>query len=128
MTLALWATLIGRLMVTMVVAGTMLGQLALTSAMVYLALGWLLGPAVADVLRPNPFGATALLETGAEVALIISLFAVGMQLGIPLGDRRWWLSARLALLSMTAMVAMAAAIGVWWLQLPLGAAVLLGAI
>ena len=53
----------------------------------------------------------ALLETAAEVALIISLFAVGMQLGIPLGDRRWWLSGRLALLSMTAMVAMVAATG-----------------
>lgn len=34
MTLALWALLIGTLMVTMVVAGTMLGRLALTSAMV----------------------------------------------------------------------------------------------
>lgn len=128
MTLALWALLIGTLMVTMVVAGTMLGRLALTSAMVYLALGWLLGPAVGDVLRPNPSGPTALLETGAEVALVISLFAVGMQLGVPLDDRRWWLSARLALLSMTAMVAMAATIGVWLLHLPLGAAVLLGAV
>lgn len=128
MTFALWALVIGTLMVTMVVAGTMLGQLALTSAMVYLVLGWVLGPAVVDVLRPNPFGPTALLETGAEVALVISLFVVGMQLGIPLDDRRWWLSARLALLSMTAMVAMTAMIGVWWLQLPPGAAILLGAI
>ena len=128
MTFALWALLIGTLMVTMVVSGTMLGRLALTGAIVYLALGWLLGPAAIDVLRPDPFGPTAFLETGAEVALIISLFAVGMQLGIPLGDRRWWLPARLALLSMAAMVAMVAAVGVWWLHLPLGAAVLLGAV
>ena len=128
MTFELWALLIGSIMVSMVVAGTMLGRFALTSAMVYLALGWLLGPVAGDVLRPDPFGQTALLETAAEVALIISLFSVGMQLGIPLGDRRWWLPTRLALLSMTAMVAMVAATGLLWLQLPLGAAVMLGAI
>lgn len=38
-----WALLIGTFMVTMVVAGTMLGRFAMTSALVYLAL-WLLVP------------------------------------------------------------------------------------
>ena len=69
-----------------------------------------------------------MLERLAEVALLISLFAVGLRLGVPLRDRRWRLPLRLAFVSMAIMVALVAAIGVWVLGLPLGAAVLLGAI
>jgi len=128
MSLAHWSLFVGSLLVTMVLAGTWLGRLPLSSAMVYLALGWLLGPDVADVLRPNPTAQAGVLEPLAEVALLISLFAVGLKLGVPLRDRRWRLPLRLAFLSMAAMVAMITAIGIGWLDLPLGAAVLLGAI
>jgi NhaP-type Na+/H+ or K+/H+ antiporter len=96
--------------------------------MVYLGLGWLLGPDAMDVLRPDPYANSAMLGALAEVALLISLFSVGLRLGVPLRDRRWRLPLRLAFLSMAAMVAMIAAIGFWWLDLRLGAAVLLGAI
>jgi NhaP-type Na+/H+ or K+/H+ antiporter len=128
MSLAEWSLLVGVLLVTMVLAGTLLGRLPLSSAMVYLALGWLLGPDVSNVLRPDPYANAAFLERLAEIALLISLFAVGLQLGVPLRDRRWRLPLRLAFVSMTVMVAMVAAIGVWLLDLSLGAAVLLGAI
>lgn len=128
MSLAEWSLFIGALMVVMVLSGTLLGRLPLSNAMVYLALGWLLGPSVADVLRPDPIVHAALLETLAEVALLISLFAVGLQLGVPLRDRRWWLPVRLAFVSMATTVAMVTAIGVWVLGLPLGGAVVLGAI
>jgi NhaP-type Na+/H+ or K+/H+ antiporter len=128
MSLAEWSLFVGILLVTMVLAGTLLGRLPLTSAMVYLALGWLLGPDAMDVLRPDPFLNAAVLEHLAEAALLISLFAVGLRLGVPLRDRRWRLPLRLAFVSMAAMVAMVTVIGVWWLDLPLGAAVLLGAI
>jgi len=128
MSLAEWSLFIGALLVTMVLAGTLLGRLPISSAMVYLALGWILGPDVMNVLRPDPVLHTVVLERLAEVALLISLFAVGMQLGVPLRDRRWRLPGRLAFLSMSAMVAMVAAIGMWLLALPVGAAILLGAI
>ena len=128
MSWAEWSLFIGALLVTMVLAGTLLGRLPLTSAMVYLALGWLLGPSMADVLRPDPLLHAGSLERVTEAALLIALFAVGMQLGVPLRDRRWRLPLRLAFVSMAAMVAMVAAVGVWLLNLPLGAAVLLGAI
>jgi sodium/hydrogen antiporter len=127
MSLAEWALSIGALLVTMVLAGTLLGRLPLSSAMVYLALGWLLGPDVADVLRPDPVSNAELLGWLAEAGLLISLFAVGLRLGVPLRDRRWRLPLRLAFVSMAAMVAMVSALGVWLLGLPLGAAVLLGA-
>jgi len=128
MSLAEWSLFIGVLLVSMVLTGTLLGRLPLSSAMIYLALGWLLGPDGTNVLRPDPVRQARVLEWLAEAALLISLFSVGLQLGVPLRDRRWRLPLRLAFVSMAAMVAMVTAIGVWLLDLPLGAAVLLGAI
>ena len=105
MSFAEWSMVIGMLLVTMVLAGTLLGRLPLSSAMVYLALGWMLGPDGANVLRPDPVAHAAMLERLAEVALLISLFAVGLRLGVPLARqhaggcrcawpscrwRRWW--------------------------------------
>jgi NhaP-type Na+/H+ or K+/H+ antiporter len=128
MSLAVWSLFVGALLVTMMLAGTLLGRLPLSSAMVYLVLGVLLGPGLMNVLTPDPFRYAGALEAIAEMALLISLFAVGLQLGVPLRDRRWRLPLRLAFVSMAVLVAMIAAIGVWLLDLPLGAAVLLGAI
>jgi sodium/hydrogen antiporter len=126
--LAEWSLFVGVLLVAMALTGTLLARLPLSNAMVYLALGWLLGPDVSNVLQPDPLKQPALLEHLTELALLISLFAVGMQLGVPLHDRRWRLPVRLAFVAMAAMVALVAAVGVWGLGLPLGAAVLLGAI
>jgi NhaP-type Na+/H+ or K+/H+ antiporter len=128
MSLAEWSLFVGALLVTMVLAGTLLGRLPLSSAMVYLALGWLLGPDATNVLHPDPYLHAGLLERLAEIALLISLFAVGLKLGVPLRDIRWRLPLRLAFVSMAIMVALVAAIGVWVLGLPVGAAVLLGAV
>ena len=123
-----WALFGGALLLAMTLTGTWLHRLPLSSPMVYLALGWLLGPQVADVLRPDPYEHVALLERLAELALLISLFAVGLRLDMPLRDKRWRLSLRLASVSMAVMVAMVAAVGVFWLGLSLGASILLGAI
>lgn len=128
MNLAGWSLLIGALLVTMALAGTVLGRMPLTTAMLYLLLGWLLGPSVADVLRPDPMQATRWLEGLAEVAVLISLFAVGLQLGVPMRSPLWRLPLRLAFVSMGAMVLLVAGVGVAWLGLSWGAAVLLGAI
>jgi sodium/hydrogen antiporter len=128
MSLAEWSLFVGALLVTMVLAGTLLGRLPLSSAMVYLALGWLLGSDATNVLHPDPYLHAGLLERLAEIALLISLFAVGLKLGVPLRDIRWRLPLRLAFVSMAIMVALVAAIGVWVLGLPVGAAVLLGAV
>ena len=40
---------------------------------------------------PDPFLYAADLERMAEIALLISLFAVGLKLGVPLRDKRWYL-------------------------------------
>lgn len=123
-----WVLFLGVLLLAMVFVGTPLSRLPLTGAMVYLVLGWLLGPDALGVMRPDPLRHAGELERLAEVALLISLFAVGLRLGVPLRDRCWRLPLRLAFLSLVAMVALVAGIGILVLGLSPGVAVLLGAI
>lgn len=128
MTFAIWALIIGALLIAMVLSGTLLKRLPLSTAMLYLAAGFALGPAGGGVLMLDPLGQTALLERVTEVAVLISLFSVGLKLGLPLSSRHWLLPLRLAFVSMTLTVALIAAVAVLGLGLPLGAGVLLGAI
>jgi sodium/hydrogen antiporter len=80
------------------------------------------------VLTVHPLDHSAFLERFAEVAVLISLFSAGLKLGLPLSNWYWLLPLRLAFVSMTLTVALIAAVGVLGLGLPLGAAILLGAI
>ncbi|MFM0140680.1 cation:proton antiporter domain-containing protein [Caballeronia grimmiae] len=59
---------------------------------------------------------------------MVSLFTVGLRIGVPIFDRRWCVPLRLEVFSMTATVGLITAIGVWGLRLPVGAAILLGGI
>ena len=128
MTFAFWALVIGVLLIVMVLSGTLLKRLPLSAAMLYLVAGIGLGPAGGAVLTLDPLGDSALLERVTEVAVLISLFSVGLKLSLPLSNPHWLLPFRLAFVSMTLTVALIATVGVLGLGLPLGAAVLLGAI
>jgi sodium/hydrogen antiporter len=128
MTFALWTLVIGVLLITMVLSGTLLNRLPMSNAMLYLAAGFALGPAGWAVLTLSPLIHADLLERVAEVAVLISLFSVGLKLGLPLSNRDWLLPLRLAFVSMTLTVVLIAVVGVLLLGLPPGAAILLGAI
>lgn len=128
MTFAIWALIIGALLITMALSGTSLSRLPLSTALLYLAAGYGLGPAGWALLSPDPLTWSVALERVTEVAVLISLFAVGLKLGLPLSDRGWRLPARLAVVSMTITVALIAAISVLGLGFSLGAAILLGGI
>lgn len=123
-----WALVAGVLLLSLVLTGTWTGRLPLSSAMIYLVCGVLLGPGALGMLSPDPLRDAAALEAVCEAAVLISLFAVGLDLGVPMLDRRWSLPVLLAVPSMAATIAMLAAVGYFWLGLSLGAAVLLGAI
>jgi len=125
---AIWSLIIGALLLTMALAGTWLRRLPLSTAMLYLAAGVAIGPAGLVLMAPDPLVYSVILERASEVAVLISLFAVGLKLGLPFSDRGWRLPARLAIVSMTMTVAMIAAIGMVGLGLSLGASILLGAI
>ena len=128
MSVPLWSLFLGLLLITMVLAGTLLSRLPMSSAMIYLAAGYALGPEGLAVITLNPTRYAGALELVAEIAVLISLFSVGLRMGVPLRDRRWWLPLRLAFISMALTVGLIAAVGVWGLGLSLGAAILLGAI
>lgn len=123
-----WPLVVGMLLLSLVLSGTWTGGLPLSSAMIYLLCGVLLGPGALGMLAPDPVHDAALIEIACEAALLISLFSVGLGLGVPMMDRRWSLPVLLAMGSMAAAIAMVTGIGLVGLGLPLGAAVLLGAI
>lgn len=128
MTFAIWALIIGALLITMALSGTALKRLPLSTAMLYLAAGFGLGPAGLDLMAPDPLTYSVILERFTEVAVLISLFAVGLKLGLPLSHRSWRLPVRLAVVSMTITITLIAAIAMLGLGMSPGAAILLGAI
>ena len=128
MSFAIWISIVGALLIAVALFGTVLKRLPLSTSMVYLAVGLALSPAGWGLMSVDPFVNSALLERAAEIAVLISLFAAGMKLSLPLSDKRWHLPLRLALTSMVITVALIALVGFFALGLSLGAAVLLGAI
>jgi len=105
-----------------------LKPLPVTSAIIYLAVGLVVGPTVLNVFHFNPLKQSALLEVLTEVAVLISLFSAGVKMPAPISFKRWRTPVLLATVSMTASVAMVAAFSYYAFDLPLGACILLGAI
>lgn len=128
MTAAHWYLLFGSLLVTLVLSKGWLASLLLSSATIYLFVGCIVSLMIARGNAVNPLEHAELLGRIAELALLISLFTVGLRMGVPILDRRWLVPIRLAVFSMTITVGLIATVGVWGLGLSLGAAVLLGGI
>ncbi|WP_028535994.1 cation:proton antiporter [Paludibacterium yongneupense] len=128
MIFATWCLIVGGLLTLMALSGTALQRLPLSTPMLYLAVGYALGPGGWGLLTPDPFLYSHALEKAAEIAVLISLFAVGLKLGLPLRDRHWHLPLRLAVISMALSILLVAVAGTLGLGLPLGTAALLGAI
>jgi len=124
----LWFLLIGVLLIGMALAGTLVKRLPLTTSLLYLGVGVVLGPSVSGLLRVDPVTHSGVIERLAEVAVIVSLFTAGLKLRVPVSDRRWLIPVRLATTSMALTVAMVAAACVYLMQLPLGVGIVLGAI
>jgi len=112
----------------MALAGSVLQRLPLSAAMIYLGVGFALSPVGAGLLTVNPVADATLLEHLTELAVTVSLFTAGLKLRVPLSDRQWRTPLRLATVSMAVTVGLIAAAGVFILGLPIGAAVLLGAV
>ena len=128
MTGAIWFVVVGLLLVGMAAASSAVARLPLTTALLYLGVGIAMGPSGFGLIRLEPIRDSALLERLTEVAVLVSLFGAGLKLRRAVSDPRWHLPLRLATLSMAVTIGLVAAIGVFGLGLPLGAAVLLGAV
>jgi NhaP-type Na+/H+ or K+/H+ antiporter len=128
MTSTQWFILAGGLLLAMGLTASILKRSPITSAIIYLAVGMLVGPSVLDLFHFNPLKQSALLETLTEVAVLISLFSAGVKMPVPFSFARWSPPILLATASMTITVVMVAEFSFYVLGLPLGAGVLLGAI
>lgn len=123
-----WFLVAGLILTTIALAGSLLKRLPLTASMFYLAIGYGLGPSGLGMIDLDPLRDAVFLERLTEVAVLVSLFTAGLKMRVALTEWRWQLPLRLAVLSMVVTVVLVAAAGVFLLGLPLGAAVLLGAI
>jgi sodium/hydrogen antiporter len=124
---AFWFLLVGVLLIVIALLGRFLDRLPVSPAMIYLLVGFALGPAGIDALELHPQRELELLETLTEIALLIALFTVGVKIRVPIGDWRWSLPLRLATVSMVVTIAGIAAAATWLLGFPAGLAIALGA-
>ena len=123
-----WFIVAGVLLIGMALAGSALKRAPLTASMFYLATGAALGPWGAGLLQMDAVEDASTLERVTEIAVIISLFTAGLKLRLPGSDRRWRAAILLATLAMMVTVAGIAAFAVVVFGLPMGEAVLLGAL
>ncbi|VWC73400.1 cation transporter [Burkholderia lata] len=124
----LWYLIVGAVLMGMGVATSALRHLPCSAAMIYLALGVALGPSGAGLLQLDIGRDARLLREIVEIALLVSLFAIGLRLRVPLTDRLWRVPCRLGLLAMSLTVPLLAACAMFALGLDWGPALLLGAI
>ena len=124
----LWYILAGALLVAMAIVDSVLRRLPLTTAMLYIAAGFTLGPVALGLIILDPVEHAEFLERVTEIVVIISLFAAGLKLRAPLTERRWVVPVGLAFGSMALTVGLIALAGTFLLGLSVGAAVLLGAV
>ena len=119
---------VGAVFIVMALSGSVLKRLPLSTSMLYLAAGVLIGPHALNLINFDPIAEAAIVERITEVAVIVSLFTAGLKLRVPLRDPLWRLPVVLASWSMALTVGLIALVGVAALELPLGAAILLGAV
>jgi len=119
---------LGCVMLARGMATTTRMRLPVTSSIVYLAVGLILGPMVLGVFSFDPTKESHLLETLTEIAVLVSLFSAGVKMPVPIRRARWAPAFRLAWVSMSLSVGMVAAFSYYVLGLPIGAGILLGAI
>jgi NhaP-type Na+/H+ or K+/H+ antiporter len=133
-TAALTYLVVGASLLVAVVAPTLISRLPLTTPMILVALGMLVGATpLPDGLPVDPQADRATIEHVTELTVIVALMGVGLALDRSLDLRRWssirtWSATwRLLVVAMPLTIGGVALLG-WWAGLPVAAAVLLGAV
>jgi NhaP-type Na+/H+ or K+/H+ antiporter len=124
----LWFLIVGAVLVFMGLAATTLRRLPVSAAMFYLAIGYVLGLPGVALLRLDMAADAHLLRTITEVALLVSLFAIGLRLRLGMLEKLWTVPLRLGFLAMLATIPLLTLFGVYVLRLGWGPALLLASI
>src|SRR5450830_1692975 len=115
----------------MVFLESLLERLPFNVAMLYLPIGWVLGPAGLGLVHIDLLRHADSLTVITRVALLLSLFTVGLKLRVAFrgpASRLWWLPIRLGVLAMLLTVPLLALAICFLFHLPFGVALLLSAI
>lgn len=124
----LWFIILGLVFSIMAFSATIVRRMPLTTALVYLPVGWLIGPHGLGLLHIDLRTDSVLIQHVAEVVVFTSLFSAGLKLRSSWLTWRWRLALRLSFLAMAITVGLIALASRFLLGLPWGAAVLLGGI
>src|ERR1700710_2743572 len=127
MTETIWFLVVGGVLIFMGLASSTFKQLPISSAMAYLAIGFGLGPFGIGLLKIDLLGNATLLRRITEVAMLVSLFAIGLRLRVPPTDRIWLLPVRLGIVAMVATIAIMTLACVYLLHMNWGPALLIAA-
>ena len=122
-----WMIAIGMLLVAIHASSHVVARLPLSPAVLYFLCGMALGPWGFDWLTVDLAQQTLFLERLCELAVLVSLFATGSNLGTTLRGRHWGTPIRLATGAMLLTIVALAGFAYAWLHMPLGAAIILAA-
>jgi NhaP-type Na+/H+ or K+/H+ antiporter len=100
-----WIALLGSLLLIMALLVAYLRRMPFTSSSIYLALGLAVGPGGLGLVAIDFIRERIVIEHLTTVAVIISLFVVGLKLRLPLSDPAWSAAFRLAGPVMVASIA-----------------------
>ncbi|HKR86185.1 MAG TPA: cation:proton antiporter, partial [Terriglobales bacterium] len=123
-----WYLAVGIVLCAMAIAATLIERLPLSTSMLYLAIGWGLGPNGLNAIRIHFVNDAGVLEQVTKAIILISLFSAGLKTRLPITSRFWFLSLRLAFLSMVITVGLIAVTGIFLFGLPPSTAILIGGI
>ena len=122
-----WCLIVGVLLVGIGLTDTWRQDLPFSTSALYLLAGYLLGPEVYGLLDLRLAHDAVLLERLAEAAVLVSLFAVGLRLRVPLSDPLWRGPLVMATAAMLLTIGVMVGVGLG-LGLSLASAVLLAAV
>ncbi|HEX6733625.1 MAG TPA: cation:proton antiporter [Azonexus sp.] len=121
-----WCLVIGAFLVSMALIGSIVERLPVTPAILYLAAGYAISSAGLHEL--HPITDAGLLRGLSEIAVAISLFAVGLKLRVPLTAHAWRVPLRLALPALVLTIVLCTGAVQWLYGVPFGMALVLSAI
>lgn len=125
---AQWFFFVGLILVTLVSLRPLVRRSWVTAPQLLLVAGFVVGPAGIDLFSLSWTGDSKLLEIISEIAVIISLYAAGVNMREPLLSRAWLAPLLLASVTMVTTIVLIIVLGWLGLGLAVPSALLLGAV
>jgi NhaP-type Na+/H+ or K+/H+ antiporter len=126
--LAIWFLVLGAVLMVMGFARRVLQPLPLSTGIVYVVIGFVLGPVGVELLNVEPNRDVKWIEIATEVAVLISLFAVGLKIEVGFSRAAWRVPVRLASGTMVVSIALIALLAHLLLGVDWALALLIGAV